>query len=48
VLTQKGGYQELTNAAKLFAEYKINREDPYVQRILGIDPGSVPNLSDEY
>ena len=47
-LTQLGRYQELNTAAKQFANYKMNLEDPYVQRILGIDPGTVPNLGGEY
>jgi tetratricopeptide (TPR) repeat protein len=48
VLTQMGRYQELTSAAKQFANYKMNLEDPYVQRLLGIEPGTVPNLGGEY
>ena len=48
VLTQMGRYQELTSAAKQFAYYMINVEDPYVQRLLGIEPGTVPSLGGEY
>jgi tetratricopeptide (TPR) repeat protein len=38
VLSQLERYSEMNEAAKKFAEYKINLRDPLVQRLLGIVP----------
>lgn len=35
-LSSEGKYQDMKRAAEKFADYKVNRSDPYVQKILGI------------
>ncbi|MEW6051329.1 MAG: DUF2723 domain-containing protein [Candidatus Zixiibacteriota bacterium] len=36
VLSQDGKFTDLQKAAQMFAEYKVNLSDPFLQRILGI------------
>ncbi len=44
VLSQQRRYSDIKRAAEMFAEYKINRNDPLVQSILGLGQGgSIPN-----
>jgi tetratricopeptide (TPR) repeat protein len=40
VLSQAQRYEDLQRAARMFAQYKVNLTDPYLQRILGISPPS--------
>jgi hypothetical protein len=42
VLSQQGRYTDLQRAARQIAEYKIHLNDPYVQRILGLNTPSYP------
>jgi hypothetical protein len=44
-LFQAKRYTDMTEAARKFAEYKINLSDPYLQQILGMaPPPSVPGV----
>jgi tetratricopeptide (TPR) repeat protein len=45
-LSQAQKYEELQRAARMFAEYKVNLTDPFLQRILGISPPSGINPED--
>jgi len=40
VLSQDQNYTDLEKAARMFAEYKVNLTDPFLQRILGLSPPS--------
>jgi len=43
ILTQQRRYSDIQRAAQMFAEYKINQNDPVLQSILGIsNRGSIP------
>lgn len=43
ILSQQRRYSDIQRAAQMFAEYKINRNDPVLQSILGIsNRGSIP------
>ncbi len=43
VLSKTGRYGEVQRAARLFNEYGVNRNDPFLQQILGINaPPPVP------
>ena len=41
-LSQLGRYQEIQKAAHMFAQYKINLQDPFLQQILGISAPPEP------
>ncbi len=41
-LSQLGRFQEIQKAAHMFAQYKLNLQDPFLQQILGISAPSSP------
>jgi len=48
ILSQSRRYSDMREAANLFAEYKVNLADEYLQSILGFsDPGTAPRPEDQ-